>query len=88
MMTKAPRNWWVLPVVLTILMGTYAYLTYRTNTELKEVPTQACNMRLVLDRTYTATNNCWVVLECPESFESLFQSKHMSECVEFLNNQR
>jgi len=50
--------------------------------------TQVCEMRIVLDRTYARTKDCWVVLECKDSFESLFQSKSMDECVQFLNNQK
>lgn len=47
-------------------------------------------MRIVEDKTFATTDDCWVVLECKngESFESLFRGDNTMECVEFLDMQR
>jgi len=84
------RIWMTLLVILVGLGLGWGMWVFQANQEqFKTRPvTPVCDMRIILDRTYANTKDCWVVLECKDSFESLFQSKSMDECVQFLNNQK
>ena len=85
------RIWQALLAIVIGLFGFWGLWVFSAHfTRVVTPPVEPCQMRIVEDKTFATTDDCWVVLECKngESFESLFRGDNTMECVEFLNNQK
>ena len=80
----------VLVALLFITIAGSYYLSDRQKNIRHRTPRVSgsdCTRTIVMDLTYTRSDDCWVVERCKstETYESIYHGKELKECSNFLS---